>query len=221
MIKEFKIRASACGSIMGVKGLGKTGESYCESWLKEQIYNRRKEFTSKYTDKGNIMEDNSLDFIAEMLDYGMLVKNELFKENDFCTGTPDVILKDHIIDVKNSWDCFTFPLFDTEVPNKDYYWQAQVYMFLFDLSKYKLIYVLSDTPAHLIEREAFYYAKQNGYEELDMDIYEDFVKKMTYPDIPNEKKIKVFEIERNESDIEKIKERVIECRNYINKLLNV
>ena len=83
-MKEFKIRASACGQIMGVKGLGKTGENYVKTWLKEQIYDRKKEFTSKYTDKGLIVEDNSLDFIADELKIGFIVKNEQFYENDFC-----------------------------------------------------------------------------------------------------------------------------------------
>ena len=218
-MKEFKIRASACGKIMGVRGLGKTGKSYCEDWLKEQVFNRKKSFQSKFTDKGLIMEDNSIDFIADQLGYGFLVKNEVHFENDFCQGTPDIILKDHIIDVKNSWDCFTFPFFDKEIPNTDYYWQAQCYMELLGLSHYKLIYVLSDTPKHLIEREALYYAENNGYDELDNDLYLEFENKMTYSDIKPTDKIKVFDIEYNKEDVEKIKDRVEECRKIIKELL--
>lgn len=214
----FKIRASASGSIMGKKGLGKTGESYCETWLKEQIFSRRKEFGNKYTEKGLITEDNSIDFAAEMLGYGFLMKNEQFFENEFFTGTPDVILKDEVLDLKNSWDCFTFPYFEKECPNSDYYWQAQVYMALTGRHKYKLIYTLSDTPEHLIEREARNYCYKNGYEELDEDIYLQFVEKMTYPNIPDHQKIKVFEISKNEEDIALIIDRVKECREFINKL---
>ena len=192
-------------------------KTYCKTWKKEQVYNRKSQFTSKYTDKGDIMEDNSIDFVAEYLGYGMLIKNEEHFENDIMTGTPDVILKDHLIDVKNSWDCFTFPLYETEVDNA-YYWQAQVYMELTGLDKYKLIYILMDTPLHLIEREAYFWGKNNGYEELDEDIYNSFVDKMTYPDIDNKYKIKVFDIERNQEDIDNIDKRVHECRKYINSL---
>jgi len=131
-MKTFKIRASGSGNLMGVKGLGKTGESYLQQWTKEQLYGRRKFMTNKYVEKGLIMEDASLDYIAEHLGYGMLVKNEDYFENEYFTGTPDVILNNHLIDVKNSYDCFTFPLFFNGVPNKDYYWQAQVYMALCD-----------------------------------------------------------------------------------------
>lgn len=227
-MKEFKIRASAAGQIMtnprskkdienGI--LSKTAKTYCETWLKEQLYNRKKEFTSKYTEKGNITEDNSLDYIAEQLGYGMLMKNEKHLDNHIMTGTPDVILNDLIIDVKNSWDNFTFPLFETEIPNKDYYWQAQCYMYLTGKVNYKLIYVLSDTPTHLIEKDAYYWCKNNGYDDLDIDIHKQFIHKMTYNDIDDKFKIKVFKITRNHEDIAKIEKRVIECRNYINELI--
>lgn len=226
-MKEFKIRASACGQIMtnprakkdieaGV--LSQTAKTYCETWLKEQLYNRKKDFSSKYTDKGNICEDNSLDFIAQQLEYGMLIKNEKHLDNHIMTGTPDVILKDLIIDVKNSWDNFTFPLFEIDVPDKNYYWQAQCYMYLTGKAQYKLIYVLSDTPTNLIEKEAYYWCKDNGYDELDIDVYKQFIRKMTYNDIDDKLKIKVFNIERNNEDISKIEKRVIECRNYIESL---
>ena len=91
-MEKFKIRASQTAKIMGKKSLGKTGETYCKSWLKEQLYNRKVEFSSKYTEKGNICEDNSLDFVADYLGYGMLIKNEEYKENDYMTGTADIVL---------------------------------------------------------------------------------------------------------------------------------
>lgn len=220
-MKEFKIRCSAIGQIMTnakKKGeLSKTTQSYCQTWKKEQLYGRRKTFSNKYTEKGLITEDNSIDFVAEQLSLGFILKNDKFFEDEFITGTPDVILNDTIIDVKNSWDCFTFPLFETKI-NKDYYWQAQGYMHLCNKENYKLIYVLSDTPTHLIEKEAFWYAKSQGYSELDNDILDKFVKQMTYGDIANELKMKVYDIKRNNEDIELIKQRVIECRNYIQSL---
>lgn len=218
MIKEFKIRASACGNIMGVKGLGKTGETYCKDWLKGQVYNRQREINTKYTQKGNEVEDNSIDFVAEQLGYGFLIKNEQFFENDYMQGTPDIILPNEIIDVKNSWDTHTFPLLEDELPNSDYYYQAQIYMELVGRESYKVIYVLSDTPEHLIESEARRYCYANGFGELDLDIYEKFKAKMTYPDVDASLKMKVFEIKKDEAVISKIKERVIECRQIIEQL---
>lgn len=218
-MKQFKIRASACGQIMGVKGLGETGKTYCKNWLKEQLYNRTRQFSTKYTEKGNIVEDNSLDFIADQLGYGLLIKNEQFFENEFCTGTPDIVLDLSIIDAKNAWDCFTFPLFETDVPNKDYYWQGQTYLDLAGRDRFILCYVLSDTPINLIEREAYWFAKNNGYEDVDQEMMDEFIAKMTYGDVKNHLKIKTFTVNRDDDAIKLIHSRVIECREYIETLL--
>ena len=225
-MKEFKIRCSQIGQIMSEPRskadkeaglLSKTSQTYCQAWLKEQIYSRRKEFTSKYTDKGNIMEDNSIDVISDYLDLGMLLKNEIQSDNGTMSGTPDIITKEFIIDVKNSWDCFTFPLFDI-MPDIKYYYQLQGYMNLTGKWKAKLIYVLSNTPDHLIDREAYSYCKNNGYDEVDNDILTEFYDKMTYDKIDIKHKIKIFEIARDQDVINKINSQVEKCRNYIKTL---
>ena len=213
-MKDFKIRCSAIGKIMTnarskTETLSKTTISYLEEWTKEQIYSRRKEIFSKYLDKGNAVEVDSLDFIKTHLNYKQLEKNEEFFENDFLTGTPDAILDDHIIDVKNSWDCFSFPLFFNSIPNKDYYYQAQGYMALTGIDRYKLIYTLMDTPEDLIQREYF------GDQSTDLV---EFASKYKYSDIEPQYRIKIFDIYRNDEDIENIYNRVDECRQYINSL---
>lgn len=216
--KHFKIRASGCGKIMGSRGLGKTGETYCKNWLKSQILDRRFEIKSKYLDKGNIMEDDALDLVAEQLGLGMLIKNEKQFSNDYMTGEPDAIPKEYVVDVKNSWTWATFPMVDIEIPDSDYYWQSQVYMCLTKKKHYRLCYTLLDTPEHLIHKEAHWYALNNGYEDADTKMFRRFHKQMTYSDIPNDKRIKIFKIERNDSDIELIQIRVLECRDYIKTL---
>ena len=160
-------------------------------------------------EKGNIVEDRSIAFAGRVLNAD-IIKNEQRYENELLVGTPDVITDDYVIDVKNSWDCFTFPLFYENVPNKDYFYQAQGYMALTGLSHYKLIYTLLDTPDSLIERE-FKYAS-----ELD---YDTFAKDYRYSEIDEAYRIRIFEIERDEDVIDAINGRVIECRNYINNLI--
>ena len=85
-------------------------------------------------------------------------------------------------------------------------------------TKARLIYVLSDTPENLIEKEAYFWCKNNGYEDLDIDVYKRFEKNMTYKDVEPSKKIKAFEIDRDETVINAIYDRVKECRTYINNL---
>lgn len=215
---QFKIRCSALGEIMGVKGLGKTGESYLQTWLKEQIYKRKKEFTSKYTDKGLIMEDDAIDLIAEYLDLGMIFKNDTQYSNDFFTGTPDITLKDKVIDIKNSWDCFSFPLLNDECPNKDYEWQLQGYMDLTGVNEALLIYCLMDAPESIIEQEARRECYRLGISELDIEIYNRIADKMTYSHLPMHLRIKVFTIKRDDKAIQSAKDRVLICRDYLKSI---
>ena len=200
--------------------LSDTTKTFLDTWIKEQLYSRRKEFSNKYTEKGNIMEDDSIDLVADHYNYNMLIKNEKYYENDVMTGTPDVIINSEklVIDVKNSWDCFTFPLFENEIPTKAYYWQLQGYMALLGFDKASLIYTLTDTPEHLIAKESYWYCQNNGIDN-EHEVLSDFTNKMTYSNLQDELRIKRFDIERNNEDINKIEIRVNECRNYINEII--
>ena len=212
-LPDFKIRCSAIGQIMTnsrKKGeLSKTAQSYIDTWIKEQIYKRRKVITTKYMEKGNIVEDRSIAFAGRVLNAD-ITKNQQRYENELLIGTPDVITDDYVFDLKNSWDCFTFPLFYDDVPNKDYFYQAQGYMALTGLHHYKLIYTLMDTPDSLIERE-FKYSDQ-----LDFNT---FAKDYKYNEIDDAYRIRIFEIERDDEIIAAIYERVKECREYIKNLI--
>lgn len=230
-IPKFKIRCSQIGKIMTeprskkdreAGELSETTKSYCKLWLKQVLYSRQKEITSKYTAKGNTVEDDSIQFIGKMLDLGIVFKNDEYFEDEYKHGTPDMLPLDHpdlIIDAKNSWGWDTFPLFEDRLPESDYYWQAMGYMDLTGRHKYKVVYCLSDTPEYLIEREARSYCYNNGYMDLEGDIYLRFEQQMTYSDIPDEMKIKSFDLEYNKDEILRIHDQVNKCRKYIKTLI--
>lgn len=201
--------------------LPKGAQTYCDNWIMEQIYSRRKEIKSKYFEKGNIMEQDAIDKVAEHLDIGILLKNEKHYSNDFMDGTPDALPKGMslVIDTKNSWDFSTFPFLDTEIQNEDYEWQLQGYMALTNKKAAKLVYCLLDTPMHLIEREARFYCLNNGYEELDNKILAGYVKRMTYKDLADHLKYKSFDLIRNNDAIKLVEGRVVMCRKYIKERL--
>jgi hypothetical protein len=136
-------------------------------------------------------------------------------------GTPDVIVssKSLIIDNKSSWDFDTFPVFDSKIPDMGYWWQAQSYMELFDMENFWLVYTLMDTPINLIERECKSFIYKNGLGEITQDLMMEFVKKMTYKDIPDELKIMVFKFQRDRTVVSKIEQRVKMCREYIKGLI--
>lgn len=217
---DFKIRCSAINSIMTKpkkdRLVSAGAETYCKKWYTEQIYGRKEEVSSKYMFKGNSVEDESIEFIGKQLEYKKLRKNYKSFENDFMTGTPDVITKDEILEVKNSWNCFTFPLLETEIPTKGYFYQAQGYMHLSGLKKAKLIYTLMDTPEDLIEKE---YHKLNYDPDTfcldgssDWDVFKE---KYIFSNLEDKYRIKIFEISYDKEVIENIIDRVEACREYI------
>ncbi len=197
---RFKIRASASGKLMTKSrskdgALSKTALSYVQDWYKEQIYGVKKNIDNKYLRKGISVEDNAIDYAATELGWLFAEKNEeYFEDSHFC-GTPDVILDDTIIDIKSSWDCFTFPLFEDEIPNKDYYYQLQTYMALTGLKKAQLVYVLMDTPES-IERDA-----------------------VSYESVESKYRIKIFNVDYDEEVVESMRDKVQYVRdNVINTL---
>ena len=125
-MKDFKIRCSAIGKIMAnsrTKGqLSKTCQSYLEDYAIENMYGYSKDIWSKAIDKGIAVEDASIELAEEVLKMGAMSKNEEFYENEYLTGTPDVLNEDFVLDVKSSYDATTFPWFKKDVPNKDYYY---------------------------------------------------------------------------------------------------
>ena len=198
-LKEFKIRASAVVQIMTnpqskSETLSKTCISYLQQWVKEQIYGVNKEIKSKYLTKGIDVESIAMDYYSEVKGLGFTVPNYDHFQNDFCQGTPDMIHDGIVYDFKSSWDCFTFPLFDS-VPDKGYYGQLQIYMALTGLKKAKLVYTLQNTP-----------------EELVWDEPKD------YSDIPSQYRIKEFEFDYDPDFVKSVEERVLLCREYINNL---
>ena len=216
---EFKIRASGCGQIMTNPRsksdlLSKTAQTFCQEWLISKLFDRHKEISSKYMDKGLIVEDQAIDLYSELTGK-FFIKNEQYFENEFCCGTPDII-SDIIADVKSVWSPFTLPIFETEVP-ANYFFQLQVYMHLTGKTESELVYVLCDTPLHLIEAETYSYCRRTGYNFTD--VFDGFVKNMTYSDIPKEKRIKIFTIDYDPATIERIEGRVKTCREYINQLI--
>ena len=196
-MKKFKIRASASGKLMTKprsksESLSKTTKSYLEEWVKEQIYGVRKNINSKYLTKGNQVEDDAIVYASAEKGWLFAEKNEQYFEDEYFCGTPDVILEDRIIDIKSSWDCFSFPLFFNGIPNKDYYYQLQTYMHLTQKDKAQLVYVLMNTP-----------------EELTLEDSHD------YSEINSKYRIKTFDIDYDEEVIYELQHKVIESREYI------
>lgn len=227
--KDFKIRCSAIGQIMTdpktkadkeAGKLSKTCLSYVHEWIKEQpeFYGRRVNFSSKYTIKGIECEHESIAFAAKYYGWNEAAKNEKEFENDYLTGTPDVVLLDTVEDIKNSWSQSTFPLFATEIPIDGYGWQLQGYMELLDKSQAGLVYTLMDAPERQIDREARNRTYELGIDEIEYEMYEEIKAAMTYSDLRDDLRIKRFFLDRDSEAMKAVQSRVQQIRDYIKQL---
>ena len=199
--EEFKCRASGAGSLMTepkkkTDTLSKTTISFLNDWMKEQIYGYSKNISTKQIEKGIEYEDAAIEAVIDWCDLPFVVKNDVRYTDDFFTGEPDLITNDTVIDIKNSWSWETFPLFENEIPTDGYEYQVQVYMHLTGKQKAKVIYVLLTTP--------------ESYNNPEMQ----------YDHVDPKFRYKVFYFVYDPEIIEKLKQKVIDCRTYIKQKEN-
>ena len=221
----MKIRCSAIGKIMTnpkTKGetLSQTTKTYLQELAVQEVYGIRKEFSSRYTDKGNEVEELSIALCNDVLNLGFIYKNEEHFENDWIAGTPDVNTDEILLDVKSSWDATTCPFFDTELKNKEYFYQLQDYLYLTNKTEALLCYCLIDTPLQIVEDEIRREHWKASLIEESLDLRAFVQSKHTFGHIPKEKRVKTFKIAKDDVIIENIKTRIEECREYYNELIN-
>ena len=201
--------------------LSQTAKSYIHELVLQDKYGIRKEFSSRYTDKGNEVENESINLVNEVLDVGFIYKNEEFFENDWITGTPDVNTDSVLLDVKSSWDGSTFPFFETEIPTKDYFFQLQGYMWLTGKQQSMLCYCLVDTPADMVASEVRRTHYNLNKIEEDLELTKEIESKHLFSHIPKNRRVKVFYVQKDEQVIEQIKEKIELAREYYNALIQM
>ena len=220
----FEIRSSASSQIMteprSGKGLSKTCLTYVHKWLKEQpeFYGNIHSFSNKYTEKGNFCEPESIQYASKIFKWGEIEKNVEWKSNGFINGTADVILPSEVSDIKNSWSDETFPLFEKEIPEDAYFSQLMCYCCLYEKPKASLIYTLMDAPEYMIEKEARKKAFALGLDDIELDLFNEVKKSMTFSHLSDNLRVKRYDVFYDKEYIQKVIQRVIEIRSYISNL---
>lgn len=198
----LKVRASSLSDLMAdPKGKDETlsigAKTYITKQAKQFVYGFDEFFSSKYTEKGLLVEDRSIELLNSVLftDYK---KNTERKTNDWITGEADIVA-DSIIDIKSSWSLATFPVLATEGQDKGYEWQLRAYMMLWDLDSAQIAYCLVNTPDHLI-----------GFED----------KALHYVDhIAPELRVTLVDYKRDKTLEDKIKFKVDEARKFYDQVV--
>ena len=220
----MKIRCSSLGKIMTAprsksEVLSQTAKTYVEELAKEHLFGIKKVFKSRYTDKGNEVEDKAIELTEEVLGFEFLTKNEDYFENDYIKGTPDIITHSLVIDVKSSWSGDTFPFFETELPNKDYYYQVMGYMWLTGKKNALISYCLINTPEEIVNDEIRRTAWGKYEIEPSEETIRDVMSVHNFDHIPKDRRVKAFHVEYNEGVVNEMKTRIEHCRTYFNELI--
>jgi len=243
----MKIRCSALGKIMtnprtkadreaGL--LSDTTKSYCLELL-AQKYGRYKDINSKYLEKGLAVEEDSITLLS-LLTNTLYLKNEDNLQNEFITGTPDIVKDGTVHDIKSSWSLESFLKAKYSKLDKGYELQLQGYMALTGCKQAKLHYCLVNATATLIDdekRRLFYQYGDtdnpkyiNDCQQVERNMIYDLPKFMkdnpnydlastnwSY-DIPAEKRLHTIDIDYNFELMESVYERVKKVNEYLSEI---
>lgn len=162
---------------------------------------------NKYTEKGLQLEEQAIKLSS--LSRGLVLKkNTERRENDWIQGECDIYVPSRklIIDTKCTYDIGTHPFFRDEAEEKakkqGYDIQVQGYMWLWDCEEAHIDFCLLPTPFDLI--------KPWENEEKLIDLVNQ---------IPQKKRLTTVVIKRDETIIEKIKQRVEAAQDYYQELI--
>jgi len=227
---ETLIRASSVGYLMtepltkadkeaGI--LSKTAQKHLIEVYIAEKYGRKRDIQTKQMKKGIEAEQDSIDLLSMYLKLPFSKNEERFK-NDFITGLPDIINGNTIIDIKSSYDLWTFL---GNIPDKLdnlYYWQMQSYMWLTGTIKATIAYCLVNTPESIIQQEKYYLLKNmDVISEESPEFIKEAIKiefNMTFDDISINERILTFNVNRSEDDILRIENKVLKARTFLQEL---
>ena len=235
---KVRFRASSWGNLMASpkdaedKKAGKLGLSTQKELLK--IYRLLKydwnedDITTSAMEKGTIVQPESI------LMYSNVV-GELFTENkenlssEWFTGTPDVYLgktiqtATQVDDMKNSFILSGFTDKTVEKVTIDQRMQLNVYYSLTGASGGNIVHALVSLPQEMFKKECervLWRMSNNGeiateYAPEYLEAVERLKKKYIYDHIPEEERIFIQPVERDEELIQKMKDRVPILRNWL------
>ena len=181
-----------------------TAKSAIRDIVKEDLYGFRSFTGNQYTQKGNLLEDMAIEMSGKMR-FKQFNKHVGRVENELITGECDILDGRTIYDTKVTWDIGTHPFFEDEAMEKvkkaGYDIQMQAYMWLYDCDVAHVDFWLFPCPPELLK---------------DWDDIEQLVHLVEAIDI--RERLTTVTIERDESVIEKIKEKIPHCQAYYAKL---
>jgi len=199
--------------------LSETAKSLVQSMWLQNTYGYREYLQTDAMTKGLECEQDSMELVQSVLGGQFRVKNRERLQNQYIIGTPDTILDDCIEDIKTSFNLRTF--YEAE-PTTLYLTQAQCYMELVGIPKYRLIYALIPNSPELIAKqcESLAYKFDKQYDNPDYIEQCEQIKhnNAVIETIPIEKRIKVYHFDFQNETIERLYSKIETAREYYKTL---
>lgn len=204
--------------------LSETAKTHCVDVYVSAKYGRQTDISNRYVEKGLMVEEDGITLFSR-INKTFYKKNKDLVQNPFLKGTPDlytgkdILAAETIIDIKCSWDLFTFSRVRAKEVNDNYWWQLQGYMALTGAKSATLAYCLINTPEVLINDEKRKLLWKMGVVSEENESYqeacEELERSMIFDDIPMHERLIEFKIERDDVAIELMYERVKRARNFL------
>lgn len=200
-MRDILFRCSSIGRLMTEPKTLKEGplsvgaKTYIRELALQDIYGVDFEFSSKETEKGIEVEQESIDLLNRVLGLS-LTKNTERRNNGLITGECDLFdpVARNGYDLKSSWSAKTFPGWVVDCEDKLYEWQCRGYMALWDAHEWTVAYALVDTPERLI-----------GYEAPSLHVV---------GHIPEHMRLTTWTVKRDEAKEKAMAEKVKHARDY-------
>lgn len=215
--KQMEQYADLLSKKVWIPKLARTTETYLKKLHKQELFNRNKDLSAKYLDKGLTVEKNSIDFYSRYTGIFMK-KNKERKRNDWFSGECDISAGGKIVDIKSSWDFESFPLHDKELPSDDYFYQMQAYLDLWGMDEGEVVYVLMNTPEMIVADEKRRLGWKLGYIELPEELEKETEWAHQFDDIPDDLRIITFQVKKDEEVLKVMKAQCQRCREFLNEL---
>jgi hypothetical protein len=200
-VRDLKFRCSALGALMTeprsktAGPLSETAKTYIRRMVAEDLFGVEFEISGKPLEKGIRVEPDAIAMLNRVRGLS-LAKNKERRTNDWITGECDLHdaprRRGH--DLKCPWSVQTFPLVEAACFDRDYMFQMQGYMWLWDADEWEVNYCLLDTPEDLI-----------GFEPLQLHVVSH---------IPEHMRITTWTVKRDRSMEDAFAEKVAHARAY-------
>jgi len=190
-----------------------------------QVYGKTSVGVSSYEnmsiEKGTIAESESIQLLS-LVDGIRYKKNVKKYSNRFITGIPDIVYSKRgkkVIDIKSSLDINTFlSKTDSSLP-PEYVYQMLGYLELTKADYGEVCFCLVNMPPAIIEQEvrkikAKYFLYGKSEEDTENRVTK-LQNSMIFDDIPTERRVIRFRVDRDAEKMKKVYKRVVVARNWM------